>query len=179
MSDRMKSRLAFLRELWRVARRGLFVTTPNRWFPIEVHTVLPLVHYLPPSTFRAILRRLGREFSPMEANLNLMSRTTLSHAARLAGVDNFRVETMSLRMAIQSVADRQKRVFDVNGPWMVRSRAEFGGVVRTDELSLQVFLDIVGENGGDPIARHVQLQGPCAFEGGPQHVSIFLFLYRR
>jgi hypothetical protein len=87
---------AFLRELWRVARRGLFVTTPNRWFPIEVHTVLPLVHYLPPSTFRAILRRLGREFFADEANLNLMSRATLSHAAHLAGVDNFRVETVSL-----------------------------------------------------------------------------------
>ena len=25
----------------------MFVTTPNRWFPIEVHTRLPLVHWLP------------------------------------------------------------------------------------------------------------------------------------
>ena len=24
-----------LRELWRVARKGIFVTTPNRWFPME------------------------------------------------------------------------------------------------------------------------------------------------
>ena len=96
MSDRIAKQTAFLRELWRVARRGLFVTTPNRWFPIEVHTVLPLVHYLPPSTFRAILRRLGREFFADEANLNLMSRATLAHAARLAGIDNFRVETVSL-----------------------------------------------------------------------------------
>jgi hypothetical protein len=30
----------------RVARRA-FVTTPNRWFPLEVHTRLPLVHWLP------------------------------------------------------------------------------------------------------------------------------------
>jgi SAM-dependent methyltransferase len=33
-------------EVLRVARRA-FVTTPNRWFPIEVHTRLPLVHWLP------------------------------------------------------------------------------------------------------------------------------------
>ena len=79
-----------------MARRGLFVTTPNRWFPIEVHTVLPLVHYLPPSTFRAILRRLGRDFFADEANLNLMSRATLAHAAHQAGVDNFQIETVSL-----------------------------------------------------------------------------------
>jgi hypothetical protein len=25
----------------------VFVTTPNRWFPVEVHTKLPLVHWLP------------------------------------------------------------------------------------------------------------------------------------
>ena len=30
-----------LRECCRVARRAVFVTTPNRWFPIEFHTVLP------------------------------------------------------------------------------------------------------------------------------------------
>jgi SAM-dependent methyltransferase len=37
---------AFVREALRVGGR-LFVTTPNRWFPIEVHTRLPLVHWLP------------------------------------------------------------------------------------------------------------------------------------
>jgi hypothetical protein len=37
---------AFVREAVRVAGR-VFVTTPNRWFPLEVHTRLPLVHWLP------------------------------------------------------------------------------------------------------------------------------------
>jgi SAM-dependent methyltransferase len=36
----------FVEEALRVGRRA-FVTTPNRWFPIEVHTRLPLVHWLP------------------------------------------------------------------------------------------------------------------------------------
>jgi len=38
---------SFVHELCRVARR-VFVTTPNRWFPLEVHTLLPFVHWLPP-----------------------------------------------------------------------------------------------------------------------------------
>lgn len=43
----------FVAEGLRVARRA-FITTPNRWFPIEVHTRLPLVHWLPdPLTERA------------------------------------------------------------------------------------------------------------------------------
>lgn len=37
---------AFVREALRVGRH-VFITTPNRWFPIEVHTKLPLVHWLP------------------------------------------------------------------------------------------------------------------------------------
>jgi SAM-dependent methyltransferase len=35
-----------VREALRVGRR-VFLTTPNRWFPVEVHTRLPLVHWLP------------------------------------------------------------------------------------------------------------------------------------
>ncbi|MGI8844976.1 MAG: class I SAM-dependent methyltransferase [Thermoleophilaceae bacterium] len=42
-------------EMARVGRR-LFVQTPNRWFPIEPHALLPLVHWLP----RALGRRLWR-----------------------------------------------------------------------------------------------------------------------
>ena len=36
----------FVREALRVGRR-VFLTTPNSWFPVEVHTKLPLVHWLP------------------------------------------------------------------------------------------------------------------------------------
>jgi hypothetical protein len=36
----------FVHELCRVAQR-VFVTTPNRRFPLEVHTLLPFVHWLP------------------------------------------------------------------------------------------------------------------------------------
>src|SRR5438874_2675136 len=44
----------FVHELCRVARR-VFVTTPNRWFPLEVHTLLPFVHWLPPGPRERLL----------------------------------------------------------------------------------------------------------------------------
>ncbi len=64
-------------ECLRVARRGVCITTPNRWFPIEFHTVLPLVHWLPKPLCRAIFRRSRYAFFADEANLNLMTATEL------------------------------------------------------------------------------------------------------
>src|SRR3984893_16156598 len=78
---------AFVRECCRVARRAVFITTPNRWFPVEFHTVLPIVHWLPKSAFRAVMRRTGRGFFAEERNLNLMTAAELGRAA--AGANGF------------------------------------------------------------------------------------------
>jgi hypothetical protein len=51
---------AFVAELCRVAR-GVFVATPNRWFPIDVHTLMPVVHWLPDGARGTVLSRLGKE----------------------------------------------------------------------------------------------------------------------
>src|SRR3954471_13567281 len=48
----------FVHELCRVARR-VFVTTPNRWFPLEVHTLLPLAHWLPRGPRERLIRLRG------------------------------------------------------------------------------------------------------------------------
>jgi SAM-dependent methyltransferase len=76
---------AYVRECARVARKGVFLTTPNRWFPIEFHTLLPLAHWLPRRSFRWLLRRLGLDFFAQEAHLNLLSRRELRG---LAGEDD-------------------------------------------------------------------------------------------
>jgi hypothetical protein len=85
-----------LREAWRVARKGVFITTPNRRFPVEFHTLLPLVHWLPPPLYRKLLVTLRREFFADENNLNLMSVRSLRHAARTAGIERFDIRSVSL-----------------------------------------------------------------------------------
>jgi hypothetical protein len=44
----------FVHELCRVSG-SVFVTTPNRWFPLEVHTLLPFVHWLPAAARRRVV----------------------------------------------------------------------------------------------------------------------------
>jgi Methyltransferase domain len=51
---------AFVAELCRVARR-VFLATPNRWFPVDTHTLLPLAHWLPSAPRERIYRTLGRD----------------------------------------------------------------------------------------------------------------------
>ena len=48
----------FVHELCRVAER-VFVTTPNRWFPLEVHSLVPFAHWLPRRARDRILSRRG------------------------------------------------------------------------------------------------------------------------
>jgi methyltransferase family protein len=87
----------FVAELARVASRALFITTPNRWFPVEFHTQLPLAHWLPKPIFRRLLaptRRYG--FFAREENLNLLGARELQRLAEglpgcTARVDNIRL----------------------------------------------------------------------------------------
>jgi hypothetical protein len=95
VGDREQQR-RFVEELCRVASR-VFVSTPNRWFPVETHTLVPLVHWLPrPAADRAMhaLRRenwdqvglLGKRellaLFPPEANARIVeARMTISAVA--------------------------------------------------------------------------------------------------
>ena len=76
------SQQRFLGELARVARRAVFLTTPNRWFPIEVHTQFPLLHWLPKPLFRRLLASTSHAFFAREENLNLVGAGELREMAR-------------------------------------------------------------------------------------------------
>jgi len=89
--------MAFIAEARRVARKGMFLTTPNRWYPIEFHTVLPFVHWLPQKLFRRILAMTGKEFFASEQNLNLLSARQLRYMAKYIGFqDDYRVHGVRL-----------------------------------------------------------------------------------
>lgn len=66
------SQAAFLKEICRVGKR-FFVTTPDRWFPVEHHTGLPFLHFLPTGAYRAILGATSYRYWADEAHLNILT----------------------------------------------------------------------------------------------------------
>jgi SAM-dependent methyltransferase len=82
-------------EALRVGRR-VFLTTPNRRFPLEVHTRLPLVHWLPARLAHPIYEALGKGFAK---DLRLL--TARSFRSLFPG----RVRIVSLGLTLVAIVD--------------------------------------------------------------------------
>jgi len=70
-----RERQRFILEHLRVAKR-VFITVPNRWFPIEHHTSIPLMHFYP-TLFRRILRTGSKQYWANPSNMDFLSRSLL------------------------------------------------------------------------------------------------------
>lgn len=81
--------LGFLKEIIRVSKRA-FITTPNRLFPIEVHTRTPFLHMLPKSVFDRFLRATGKGWAAGNY-MNLLSEGSLNGLMRRAGATGWKV----------------------------------------------------------------------------------------
>jgi hypothetical protein len=82
-------------EALRVARRA-FVTTPNRRFPIEVHTRLPLVHWLPDGVAHRAYDAVGKPFAK---DIELLSKPELE--SLFPG----RVRVVNLGLSLVAIVD--------------------------------------------------------------------------
>lgn len=71
----IKNQILFVTELCRVARR-VFITVPNRFFPVEHHTAIPFAHWQD-RLFRVACRVADKAEWAQEPNLILMTRKQL------------------------------------------------------------------------------------------------------
>ena len=57
--------------------RAFFVQTPNRWFPIDLHTFYPFLHWLPQRIFRKLIKYSPRMLLSGRAELTELENTYL------------------------------------------------------------------------------------------------------
>lgn len=74
-----------IEEISRVCKKFI-LTTPNKYFPVELHTFTFFIHWLPSRYFRAYLRILGSTFFSKENNLNLLSEHCFERLLDKTGV---------------------------------------------------------------------------------------------
>jgi ubiquinone/menaquinone biosynthesis C-methylase UbiE len=91
-----ESQARLILECTRVARKSVCLTTPNRWFPIEVHTSIPFLHWLPKPVFRRLLRNSKLDFFSHEENLNLLTERGLLSLANEISDWDWRVQKVRL-----------------------------------------------------------------------------------
>ena len=85
-----ESQTRFLKEIYRVSRRA-FITTPNRFFPFEIHTRVPLLHlFLSKKLFDKFLCFVGKQWAAGDY-LNLLSESQLRRLLSAAGVKNYKI----------------------------------------------------------------------------------------
>jgi hypothetical protein len=82
-SGSFEQQYELLAELCRVARKGVFVTTSNRWHPLEFNTCLPFLHWLPADLWRRTLKLSGKSAWASPSGLNLLDAGGLTRLSAL------------------------------------------------------------------------------------------------
>ena len=85
----VEEQILFLKEIKRVAKRG-FITTPNKYFPVEVHTRIPLLHFLPKKVFDRFLHFIGKEWAA-DDYMYLLSLNDLCKRLASAGITKYKI----------------------------------------------------------------------------------------
>ena len=80
-----------INELFRISKEHIFITTPNRNFPLDFHTKLPLLHLLPKKIHRSLLRLLRFEFLSKEENLNLLNINEIKKILNELNIVNYSI----------------------------------------------------------------------------------------
>jgi SAM-dependent methyltransferase len=79
----------FLKEIKRVGKNA-FITTPNRYFPIEIHTRTILLHFLPQQIFYKYLKLTGKKWAT-GSYMNLLSRREIVTLLKEAGIHEYKI----------------------------------------------------------------------------------------
>ena len=86
-----QNQISLIRETFRVSKKYVFIQTPNRFYPIDFHTTLPLIHWLPKNIHRKILKFFGLNFYASEENLNLLSENDLKNICEELNLKKFKI----------------------------------------------------------------------------------------
>lgn len=81
----------FVSECLRVSKKYVFIQTPYRFFLLDFHTKLPILHLLPKNLHRYLLKLVGLNFYSKESNLNLLSIKDIHEICSKLNIVNYKI----------------------------------------------------------------------------------------
>tara|TARA_B110000914_G_C15336748_1_gene387308 strand:+ start:103 stop:771 length:669 start_codon:yes stop_codon:yes gene_type:complete len=87
----LEDQIKMISNIIRLSKKIFIITTPNRFHPIDFHTKLPLIHWLPKKIHRKLLNMLNLNFFAKEDNLNLMSENDLKKALTNQNIKKYKI----------------------------------------------------------------------------------------
>ena len=91
-----RNQTKFIKEAVRLSKKLVFISTPNRYFPIDFHTLIPLIHWFPKKIHRFILKKIGLDFFSKESNLNLLSDNELRNICENLKIKNYTINKIRI-----------------------------------------------------------------------------------
>ena len=79
-----------------LSKKYIIITTPNKFHPIEFHTKLPLLHFLPKIIYKSLLNLVGYSYFAKVENLNLLSVDDLSKILNMFSNIKFKIIKIKL-----------------------------------------------------------------------------------
>ena len=90
-----ENQIKMCENILKLSKKYFIIITPNRYHPIEFHTKLPLLHWLPKKIHRNILSILGMNFLSKEENLNLLCNDDLLRIMKKLNHSNFEIKKIN------------------------------------------------------------------------------------
>ena len=78
-----------------LSKKYFIIVTPNRFHPLEFHTKIPFIHWLPKKIHRKILKLIGLKFFSEEQNLNLLSEYEFKLIMKKLNQENFDIQNIN------------------------------------------------------------------------------------
>jgi hypothetical protein len=69
--------LKMIENIIKLTKKIFIIVTPNRMHPIEFHSKIPFIHWLPKKLHRKVLSKFGLKYLSREENLNLLKSSDL------------------------------------------------------------------------------------------------------
>ena len=89
---------------YKLSKKYFVITTPNKLYPIDFHTKIPFIHWLPKKVHRFLLKIIGLNYLRKEEILNLLSKSDLEKMMRnFNALVDFKIKTINLFSFVTNV----------------------------------------------------------------------------